>query len=156
MNTSGAVPLFRPWEPKLPPNNCMQTFTLKRPHTGDFWRKATCEEYGCQHWKNGWETTVDLSTELGQSQAAYIVKRSHRSFSQERDGDMLTFTFTPGQTCFAASEHKVPNMRDPLLLHRLGDHRGPASGTRRHTRPQDWVEHMQTELGKVADDRKRG
>lgn len=149
--------LFRPWEGELPAQ-AFQTFALVRPGgaKADFWRKATCEEYDCQYWKEGWETRVDLSTEIGQTQAAYIVKRSRRSFSQKREGNLLTFVFTPGQRCFGADRHVVPNMREPLYVHRLGDHRWWGSSSRRHTRGTDWVEHMQDQLGQVAEDRKRG
>jgi hypothetical protein len=149
--------LNRPWVGSLPAQ-AFQTFALVRPRrvAADFWRKATCEEYCCQYWREGWETRIDLSTELGQRQAAYIVKKSKRSFSQEREGNFITFIFTPGQTCFSADTHQVPNMREPLYLHRLGDHRSWGDRKRQHSRGVDWVEHMQEQLGRVADDRKKG
>lgn len=153
------IHLNRPWEDRLPPPSAMQTFALRRPPGQEFWRKATCEEINCEHWRNGWETRIDVSTELGQEQAAYIIKRSGRSFSQERESeDILCFTFTPGQPCFAAADHKVAVEREPIYLHRIGDHRTPrgAAPVRRHVRGADWVENMQEELNKVAEDRKRG
>lgn len=138
------------------PASAFQTFSLRRPHTEAFWRKATCEEANCQAFRYGWETRIDLSTELGQSQAAYIVKQSGRSFSQEREDDMITFTFTPGQPCFQASEHRVAIEREPLYIVRNGTVSTAAGQVRQHTRGADWVENFQEELGKVAEDRERG
>lgn len=137
--------------PELPAS-AFQTFTIKRPRTPDFWRTATCDEIECEAWRDGWETRIDLSTELGQRQAAYIVKRSGRSFSQEREGDMIIFVFTPGQRCFR--EHKVAIERDPIWIARPDNAR--PDRIRKHTRGADWVENMQEEFGKVAEDRKRG
>jgi hypothetical protein len=141
-------------EPELP-IGVFQSYELRRPAGKEFWRKATCEEANCPNWQYGWETRIDLSSELGQQQAAYIVKRSGRHFSQEREGDMVVFVFTPGQECF--SEHQIAVEREPIYLKRDGDWRGnPTGNVRRHTRGQDWVEDMQEQLGRVIDDRKRG
>lgn len=138
------------------PVSAFQTFSIRRPATPDFWRTVTCEEAKCEAWRFGWETAIDLNTELGQAQAAYIVKRSGRRFSQEREGDLIRFVFTPGQQCFR--EHKVAVEREPLFIVRPGDARGNPrpDRTRRHKRGADWVENMQEEFGKVAEDRKRG
>lgn len=137
--------------PELPAS-AFQSFAIKRPRTPGYWRTATCEEAGCVAWRDGWETRIDLATELGQTQAAYIVKRSKRSFYQDREGDVIVFVFTPGQRCFR--EHKVPIERDPLFIVRPDNAR--PDRTRRHTRGADWVENMQEEFGKIAEDRKRG
>jgi hypothetical protein len=99
---------------------------------------------------------VDVSTDLGKGQAAYIVKRSGRSFASAQEGVLVTFTFSAGQRCFR--EHKVATEREPLWIVRPGDARGNPrpDRTRKHVHGAEWVENMQEEFGKVADDRKRG
>ena len=134
------------------PSNAMQTFTLKRPPGAEFWRKATCEEIDCGHWRNGWETRIDISTELGQEQVAYIIKHSKRSYSMERESeDIVCFTFTPGQMCFGAADHRIAIEREPLYLHRAG-----LATPRRHTRGADWMEHMHEQTDKTITLKERG
>jgi len=138
--------------PELPAS-AFQTFSLRRPRTEAFWRRATCEEADCQAWRHGWRTTVEADS----PQANYIRSRSGRRFIESRDeGGLAVFEFWPGQPCFAASEHRVPIEREPLYVVRTGTSAVAAGEARRHTRGADWVENFSEELGKVAEDRKRG
>lgn len=133
------------------PTSVYQTFSIReRP---DRMVRAACEQVGCQGWRHGWQTTVDETTRLGRDQAAYIRHRSGRTFREQKTAAGLTvFRFESGQRCF--TEHKT---RPELYVVRDGDFRGNPTGRRRvHQRPVDWVEDMQEQLGKVADDRSRG
>src|SRR5258708_32124636 len=62
------MPLFR--IPPALPAAAMKTYQIAAP-LATHWRKATCEEYGCEQYQHGWQTTVDESTELGQRQGEY-------------------------------------------------------------------------------------
>ena len=114
-----------------------QFFRARRP-LRTHWRPATCEEMDCPHYLNGWRTILPVDD----PRADYIRHRSGRSFKEKRNGDMVEFTFSAGQTCFSAADHKrligrpdvferVPRLGAPALV---------------HARPEDWVENMEEEL----------
>lgn len=133
------------------PVQAYQTFSVR--NTSDRAVRTVCEEVYCQAWREGWESVIDESTDLGKSQAAYIRTQSGRTFREMRtEAGLTVFRFESGQRCFA--EHQT---RPELYLVRDGDFRGNPTGQRRvHTRAADWVEHMQEEFGKFDDDRRRG
>lgn len=139
---------------RLPPQGpvgAYQTFSVRsRP---DKAVRTVCERVGCPAWREGWESVIDESTDLGRAQGEYIRLQSGRTFREQRtEAGLTVFRFESGQRCFA--EHQtIPE----LYLVRDGDYRGnPTGRTRTHTRPADWVEHMQEEFGKFTDDRERG
>lgn len=137
------------------PVGAYQTFTLRRPRTPEFWRKATCDEVDCVRKRNGWRTVLDVGTATGARTAKWIVDFSGRHGSIERAGNQVTFTFAAGQDCFES--HKVAIEREPLYIVRDGDHRGNPTGRRRvHQRGTDWVEHMQEDLDKFRHDKRQG
>lgn len=141
--------------PQLPPG-AMKTYQVLAPGSTHY-RSATCEEVGCAAYSQGWRTTLDLSTELGQRQAEYIRKESGRKYSEERpDGVVATFFFEPGQRCFA--RHRVRVGRPEIYVVREGDWRGNPRGIspRRHTRPEHWVEDFGEHQQKLADRLKEG
>ncbi len=114
-----------------------------------------CQEMHCGPHMHGWSTTCDVSTPLGQKQATYIRMHSGRAFTSVKNGDMLTFRFPSGQTCF--SEHRVTLEREPLYRVKGGDFRGNPLGTptvRRNGR--DWLEDLVENRMKIADLLKKG
>lgn len=136
------------------PAGMMSTYDLSAP-AATHRRKASCQEVECEARRIGWTTTVDVSTVLGAQQANYIRLHSGRSFTVTEVGTMVAFTFYAGQECFA--QHTVPLYRPPILTVRGGDWRGNPTGMHRvHTRPEDWIDDMQTTLGRVADQAERG
>ena len=133
------------------PVGAYQTFSVRsRP---DRAVRTVCERVGCVAWREGWESSIDESTDLGVAQAQYIRTQSGRTFREMRTADGLTvFRFESGQRCFA--EHKT---MPELFLVRDGDFRGNPTGRKRvHSRPEDWVENAQEELGRFNEDRRRG
>jgi hypothetical protein len=139
---------------RLPPQGpaqAYQTFSVRSP--SDRMVRTVCEQVACQAWRQGWESVIDERTDLGKAQAQYIRHQSGRTFREQKTETGLTvFRFESGQRCFA--EHQT---RPELYLVRDGDFRGNPTGRRRvHTRPADWVEHMQEEFGRFQDDRKEG
>jgi len=148
--------------PGLPAEQ-MKTYVALTPQATHF-RPATCEEAGCPHHANGWKTVVDEATPLGSQQAAYIrseclddarINRpdwgGRRRYRETREGDLTVFTFEAGQECFV--QHRVPLEREAVFLVRGGDWRGNPRGTptRRHARPEDWVEDFATHQQRLAD-----
>ncbi len=148
------MPLFR--IPPALPAAAMKTYQIAAP-LATHWRKATCEEYGCEQYQHGWQTTVDESTELGQRQAYYIRHdRSRKRAEQRAEGGLTVFVFGPGQTCFRP--HQILTGRPERFLVTGGDFRGNPLGTRprEHVRPDDWVEDMSETLDDIRTRAERG
>jgi hypothetical protein len=125
-------------EPNMP-SHLYDTYGLVSPkstHT----RVGTCAEVDCAAMANGWTTKVDVGTEIGQERARYIVDHSGRAWTMEQVGGLVTFTFAPGQECFA--EHRVPLERDPFYTIKRGDHRLP--GRPNVVDPQEWINRFGT------------
>jgi hypothetical protein len=134
------------------PVGAMKTYSVRSPietHT----RPATCEEAGCEHWRDGWVTVVDEATDLGMGQAAYIraemndvrkpgqPKVGQRWYYEDRADDGRTvFRFDAGQPCFRAEAHRVSLERPEFYTVRGGDWRADTGLIRQHARPDDWVE----------------
>jgi hypothetical protein len=132
------------------PASAYQTFRIISPPDRSV--RTACEDAGCLAWRNGWETKVDESTELGRAQAAYIRQRSGRTFREMRTTEGLTvFRFEPGQRCFA--EHRT---RPEIYAVRGGDWRQDRGLIRRHTRAADWVEDFAEHQQRIADQTRRG
>lgn len=140
-----------------------KTYVIKAP-LRTHWRKATCAEYACRAFREGWKSVVPSDS----PQAQYIRARSGRHFTEypavqydETTGQevpligMTCFDFPPGQQGFAGPEHdghRIPLERDPLFIVRDGDHRGNPTGFRRqHTKPEFWVEDFATHQQHRAD-----
>lgn len=139
--------------PNLPPG-AMQTYSLIRPRTAEFWRKVTCAEAECERHHNGWRSALDVTTEDGARIAKWIIAHSGRHFIQEQAGPVVTFTFPAGQACF--EEHRRPIEREPLYVVRPGDSRQWTGARRTHVRGEDWRDDMQERLLTVADAKQRG
>jgi hypothetical protein len=139
---------FRPKDPRLPVE-AYQTWSVKsRP---DKRVKTVCERVGCPAWRNGLESVIDESNDLGKQQAAFI-RSSRRTFREQRNGAGLTvFRFEPYQRCF--EDHQT--MPEKYLV-RGGDHRAAVGKVRVHQRAADWVEHVQEHMGRLLDERNKG
>lgn len=135
------------------PVQAYKTYGLSAPRATHF-RKATCQEVECKAYAHGWVTTVDTSTTLGAQQANYIRLHSGRSFRVNTLGEMVAFTFAPGQQCFAM--HKVSLEREPIMVVRGGDWRANLGLIRRHTRPVDWVDDFAENQQSIVDAQQRG
>jgi hypothetical protein len=144
-------------EPLGPPQ-AYKTYGMSFPRK-THWRPATCEEALCLAFLNGWKSTFDLSTDLGQKQYKYCKDDRERSFQVERGpGTLVSFTYGPGNRCFRSGEHVVPLERLPVLYVAEGDWRGNPRGTPRriHTRPMDWVEDMAENQDRLSTALERG
>jgi hypothetical protein len=130
------------------PSQHFKTYEIIAPLQTHF-RPATCEEFECEAWRNGWKTIVPMNSEA----ALYIRSGSSgRRFEETTsiDSTMAEFLFAPGQKCFAADRHRVPLEREPLYVARGGDARGnPMRERRVHTRASDWQEDFAGHLDRV-------
>jgi hypothetical protein len=142
---------------RVPPNmpvGAYQTYRIASP-LATHWRTGTCAEADCEQYENGWQSTIDETTVLGQRQAHYIRRESGRGFTERREGMLTVFAFTAGQQCFA--EHKVPVGRPELYLVRDGDWRGnPTGRTRQHSDAQAWIDDFGEHQDTLADQMKKG
>jgi hypothetical protein len=139
-------------DPKMPAG-AYKTYGLTFPVQTHF-RPATCEEVGCQAFKHGWRSAFDVSTDLGKEQADYVRRHSGRSFKEVSQG---VFEFAPGQTCFAASTHRLKLEREPIYVVRGGDWRGNPDGFRiEHKNAQNWQEDFAEHQDIIATRIERG
>jgi hypothetical protein len=123
-------------QPKLPVG-AMKTYGIVAP-PATHWRPASCDEVDCPNYLSGWITVLD---EVAQAELVAAVRTSGRKpAAVRREGGRITFTFEAGTPCFKASQHKVRLDRQEHYVVFPGDWRGAAGPTRRHQRPQDWVE----------------
>lgn len=131
-----------------------RTFQIVSP-IATHWRPATCKEVGCRKWEGGFRSSIDVSTDIGQRQAAYIETQSGRHFLRTQTGSIMVYDFHPGQPCF--TEHRVPLERPPLYVIRDGDHRGNPRGTTPQTRtPDEWVDQFGAHQQRIADAHEKG
>lgn len=135
-----------------------KTYTMSSPFASH-WKPATCEEYECEDFLNGFVLTVDLGTELGQKQYHYVTHDRDRRHSMQRISDhLIKFVYGPGNPCFRRGDHKVPLDRPPFYLVSGGDWRGNPRGIRRmvHRRPEDWVDDFANHQDSISEAVKRG
>lgn len=141
-------------EPNMPAD-AYKTYSIKSPQATHF-RLATCVEAQCEAHVNGWRSTIDEATVLGQQQAHYIRKQSGRGYTEERiGGSLVRFTFAPGQTCFTGG-HQVRLDRPENYSVRAGDWRGNPTGESRVLRAQDWIDDFGEHQQRLADQLERG
>lgn len=144
-------------EPLMPAGS-YKTYGASMP-VNTHWGSATCEDIDCIAFLNGWVTSLDLSTELGQRQYDFCSHDKTRSFTEERDGTSLVkLTYPPGTICFRAGEHKAPVGRPPIFTVRDGDWRGNPRGTtpRVHRSADDWVDDFAEHQSRLAAQIQRG
>jgi hypothetical protein len=143
--------------PDLGPEH-FKTFTMSAPFK-THWRLATCEEYECDGVVNGFVTTVDMSTDLGQRQYHYLTHDEDRSPVIQRVGPKtFKFMYRPGTPCFQRGDHRVPIGRPPFYLVSDGDWRGNPRRTQalRHRRAEDWIDQFANHQDEIATTVKRG
>jgi len=140
-------------EPAMPPH-AYKTYAMLSPITTHM-RKATCEEVGCDQYRQGWRVHVQaLPPDL-----LHAARTSGRRYREEHVAEGQTYlVFEPGQPCFKAETHRAPIGRPPLFLVREGDHRGNPRGTptRLYDRPDQWVDDFATHQDNLADELRKG
>lgn len=135
-------------ERDLLPAQAYQTYHILAPAQTHF-RPSSCAEAGCLARHNGWRTTVDERTPLGQRQAHYIRgDRSRRHVETRMESGLTEFVFEAGQECFTA--HQVPLERPELYVVRDGDHRGNPTGWSQQHSADGWVNAFAEHQDRIA------
>jgi hypothetical protein len=140
-------------EPLMGPES-YKSYVLAQP-LATHWRKAACEEIGCNHFLNGWQVRVEGLSE----EQLHAARNSGRRYQELPIAEGETWLyFAAGQPCFQASQHRAPIGRPPLYVVRDGDRRGNPRGTkpRQHLRPDLWVEDFAEHQQTLADAQQRG
>lgn len=140
---------------RLPPQGLpgdYQSYQALAPRSTHY-RPATCEEYGCLDWRNGWKVHAQRLT--AQQKAAITQARYRFSVLDIREGETW-WVFDAGQPCFRAASHRVPLERPPILLVRHGDWRLPNGARRMFTRVEDWRDHFAEHQERLAAQHQRG
>ena len=128
------------------PVGAVQTYAIARPE-GTHTRPATCAEVHCPAHEHGWSTRVPA----GSVQEDYIRRGSGRKFSAEANADgTVTFTFEPGQRCFASDKHRVSLERPATFARFGGDWRGRTSDVV-ILRPDDWANDFAEHQQRLSD-----
>lgn len=134
------------FQPALPVQS-MKTYQAKTPLATHF-RKATCAEYQCDGYVNGWKSVIDETSQLGMDQADYIrTKSGRRCVETKNTSGMTTFTFLAGQSCFRV--HQMPLERPGIFIVRSGDWRG-GNVERVHSNADDWVDDFRNHTDRIA------
>ena len=124
----------------------LKRYDITASHS-DETRWASCLEAHPQ----GFRTVVDEATVLGKAQADYIRRQSGRQFTEHQAPlGVTTFTFPPGEQCFAVGEHRVPLERVELYTVRNG------VAPYRHKRPSDWMDDLHTHTDRLLTLREKG
>lgn len=141
-------------QPQMPAQ-AYKTYQISSP-VRTHYRDATCQEVECAAYAHGWMTNIDVAMPLGRDQANYIRLRSGRAFISSEVGTLVSFTFAPGQRCFAA--HKVSLDRPEFYVVRDGDWRGNPRRTepRIHSGAAAWVDDFATHQQALADEVQKG
>lgn len=169
--------LLRPGSATAVDQRGWQTFSTITDGPG-ITETCTCEQAGCEKWRNGWRVALDESIPLAARRASYIRKVTRRRFVETREAEhVAVFTFEPGTPCF--SDHRDPRGRAAFevpfhrrkvrpVLHVVSAGHSAAVGqqinrtgrpdriVRTHTRPQDWAEHAAETWNRMADRMNRG
>jgi hypothetical protein len=123
--------------------------------------RATCAEVGCEHWQDGWVTTVLPDSEdealIEKACAGEVdgIRRLSCGGTLELDG-FIRYHFPPETPCFRASTHTVPMA--VTMYHRKGDWRGNPDGVNVitvHPSVESWVAEFGEHQQRVADQRQR-
>lgn len=152
MMTRGAIKLSR-IQPALPAH-AFKSYSVRYP-LSTHWRKATCEEVDCPQYMLGWDTVVDVGTELGQRQYDYITHDRSRSYTMTKEGlTLVRFHYGPGNQPFAgpSHDHRIKVERAPLMLVTGGDWRGNPRGTEPvvHRNAENWVDDLARHQDRLA------
>lgn len=126
-----------------------QIFSASAPPTTHR-RKASCKEVECAQYLAGWETKVDVSTDLGLRQYQYIRHQSGRKIQKmipsADGGNITTFVFCPNQECFR--EHTISLEREPILSIQNGIDRRTVEAGLWHNEMNDAIHKRQQDVGR--------
>lgn len=113
----------------------------------------TCEQVNCEAWRLGWKTALDVADATQRGLARWIVDESGRAYTWEQIGTAITFSFPPGQQCFAEHREQV---RPGIYVVRDGDYRGNPTGWKVKLHERAWVDDFGEHQERLADEQRKG
>lgn len=137
------------------PSHAFQTHAIRQPAATHF-RKATCAEFLCGQFMNGWSLK---KSELSEEDIA-MIKASGRRYREEAfSADEIYWIFEAGQPCFAAHTHRLPLEREAFFFVGQGDQR--TFNVRHHTtkrfqHAEDFRDHLAENVERIRTIRERG
>lgn len=103
-------------------------------------RSASCDEVACKAHAGGFSVIADEATTEGQARLKALADHNvvnGRRFTRTQVGTVHTFTFPPGERCFA--QHRVPVDRPQF-------HTITHIGARRSVGPDEWLDDFDGHL----------
>ncbi len=143
------------------------TYRASSPVATHF-RPATCQEYGCTAFNNGWSY---IKAELERENLLYAVTHAGKRYQEmlvpvpmknteteewELGPEMLCLVFEPGQVCFQARTHRVPLERPEFFFAGKGDFRSFRQQEARRLREVDWIDLFRNDLDKIHTEIQKG
>jgi hypothetical protein len=135
------------------PTHAFHTYSILAPYTTHF-RKATCDEAGCEAYRNGWNYHIESLDASLYYAATHAGKKYHVVKMGENDSYLV---FDPGQPCFAEDSHTVRIDRPEIFVAGRGDSRSyiPQRAVR-YDRYDQWVDDFATNLDSIRTRLERG
>lgn len=148
---------FRP--PQKLATHQYKTFRVASPLATHF-RPATCEEYKCEAFHNGW---TYRKADLERENLLYVVTHAGKRYREMEEPtgigiETATYlVFEPGQKCFQERMHRVPLDRPEFYFAGRGDYRSFSHRkAQAFTRPVDWVDSFANHLDMIKTEIERG
>ncbi len=134
------------------PARYAKTYSVRSP-LNTHYRRATCAEYGCSHYENGWS----LHKEILSPELLHLATHSGRRYREMNVSEGETYlVFEPGQECFASVEHRVRTDRTELFLVGRGNFKTFNPRKAQKMTPVDFVDSMGNHMEMLKTRRERG
>jgi hypothetical protein len=141
-----------PWNRQLPVSS-YKTYAIRSPIQTHY-RKATCEEIGCEAFQNGW---AYLKEDLTPGDL-YLATHSGKRYREVHIGPGQNYiVFEAGQSCFGAAQHVISLHRPEFYFVGRG-HTSvfQARHARAHANGDDFVDDFANHQDKLNTTFKRG
>ncbi len=128
----------------------MVTYAVKSPRSTHT-RPGTCEAARCKAFRIGFRLTLPANSDRIAHAKQFIkgeLDGIKRSFTLERDGNLVHLWFPKGTPCTRATKHRVSLQRPELYVVRGGDWRGNTGTIRKHKVADHWVEDFEENLAR--------
>jgi hypothetical protein len=123
-----------------------KTYSLSAP-TRTHFRKATCQEVDCKHYREGWTYDVAMLDEP----LIHAIRVSGRRWKEHELNGHTYWAFYPGQQCF--KEHTVRLDREPFYFVTPNAKNLIIPAARQHKTGADWVDDFATHQEKIKKER---
>lgn len=149
-------------EPMLPPN-ARQTFEVDRP-LETHWKIVDCATAAlmgeCNHYRDGFRLEFNPTDPELPAHRDALRAAGYRWVEDPgiTNPGFLAFFFGPEQRCLRSRKmpHVVPRERIPLLRVVAGDWRARGGLIARHTRVEDFAEHLWETVDRLETTRQKG